>query len=376
MFGVLAGMGLGTTASKYVSEFRANQPERAGRIIALSSVVAWVVSLIITTASFLFAPFIANSVISSPNLVNELRLASLLILFGGINGAQTGALAGFESFKKIAHVNLLAGIANFPLLTIGVYCWGLPGAILGLIAGLVINCLLNFRALTLERRNNKIPLVFHGMFQEVAILWRFSLPVTLVSLIMTPSNWLCSVFLVNSPYGFAGVGEFTVANQWRNLIVFAPIAISSVLIPMLSSLKGDNDSKGFKRVLKLNLILTISVSFLGGGVVSLSSGVIALFYGVGFEGTSVVIILMACSGFLIAINSVVGNTITSLGQPWIGVFFCLLCGLSLVSAGYFLIPEMGAIGLALANVIAYLLHTLWQGFYIHNLLKKDRFVLE
>ena len=40
MFGVFAGLGLGLTATKHVAEFRSNHPEKAGRVIGLSAIVA------------------------------------------------------------------------------------------------------------------------------------------------------------------------------------------------------------------------------------------------------------------------------------------------------------------------------------------------
>ena len=40
MFGVFAGFGLGLTATKHVAEFRQSDPDRAGRIINLSCLVA------------------------------------------------------------------------------------------------------------------------------------------------------------------------------------------------------------------------------------------------------------------------------------------------------------------------------------------------
>ena len=60
MFGVFAGLGLGLTATKYVAEFRANDPARAGRILALSSAVAVVAGGVISVVLFLLAPFLAT----------------------------------------------------------------------------------------------------------------------------------------------------------------------------------------------------------------------------------------------------------------------------------------------------------------------------
>src|SRR5579862_8179977 len=44
MFGTLAGFGMGTTTAKFVAELRGKDPEKAGRIIALSSLVSWLAS--------------------------------------------------------------------------------------------------------------------------------------------------------------------------------------------------------------------------------------------------------------------------------------------------------------------------------------------
>src|SRR5262245_26613534 len=47
MFGTLAAFGMGATATKYIAEFRNKDPQRAGRIIALSSAVSWSTGIIL-----------------------------------------------------------------------------------------------------------------------------------------------------------------------------------------------------------------------------------------------------------------------------------------------------------------------------------------
>src|ERR1700728_4299217 len=56
MFGVFAGLGLGLTATKYVAEFRQRNPEKAGRILALSASVAFVFGSMITVLLVLLSP--------------------------------------------------------------------------------------------------------------------------------------------------------------------------------------------------------------------------------------------------------------------------------------------------------------------------------
>lgn len=60
MFGVFAGLGLGLTATKHVAEFRSVDPARAGRIIALSSVVALISGGLVGIAVFFASPYLAR----------------------------------------------------------------------------------------------------------------------------------------------------------------------------------------------------------------------------------------------------------------------------------------------------------------------------
>src|ERR1700676_5264649 len=48
MFGIFAGLGLGLTATKYVSEFRRQDPAKAGRVLALSASAALIFGGMVT----------------------------------------------------------------------------------------------------------------------------------------------------------------------------------------------------------------------------------------------------------------------------------------------------------------------------------------
>jgi O-antigen/teichoic acid export membrane protein len=112
MFGVFAGFGLGMTATKYVAEFRTKNPERAGRVIALSNIVAIVSGGVMSLILVFLAPWLARSTLAAPHLTLFLQIAAGLLFLSALNGAQIGTLAGFEAFRTIAKVNFWAGIAD------------------------------------------------------------------------------------------------------------------------------------------------------------------------------------------------------------------------------------------------------------------------
>ena len=141
--GILAGLGLGVTATKYVAELRTRDPARAGRIIALGCAVAIAAGGLLALGLVAYAPLLAAKTLNAPALAGELRIASVVLFFNAINGAQTGALSGFEAFRSIARINLARGLVTFPITVGFVLLWRLPGAVWALAVAAAVTCLLS-----------------------------------------------------------------------------------------------------------------------------------------------------------------------------------------------------------------------------------------
>lgn len=365
MFIVFAGFGMGMTATKYVAEYRHTDPVRAGRVMALSGLFTTVSGLLITSVLIIFAPWLALHTLNAPHLTTELRIGAVILLVSAMNGAQTGALSGLEAFKSIAHVNLWVGLSSFPLFICGAYFGGLRGSVWALGVNVGISWVLSHLALRKETTRHSIPFTLRDCGKEWHVLWSFSIPALLSSLMVTPVMWLCNAFLVNAPNGYGQMAIFDAANQWRAAIIFIPGMVGQLALPMLSSLNSINATGSYIKVLKLNLLLSGCAALIAAVPVALASPLIMKSYGVGFESGGLVLACMAASTVFAACNSIVGQAIASQGQMWAGLLFNSLWGLALVSFGYIAVSKgYGALGLAIANLVAYLLHSLWQSLYL------------
>ena len=111
----LASLGLGITATKYVSQFRNTQPDRAGRIMGMSSSVALLASSCFSLLLVVFAPTLATD----GTLVPGLRLSAIYVFFVTLNGYQVGALIGMEAFGRIAAVGIISG----PTAVMAAWAW-------------------------------------------------------------------------------------------------------------------------------------------------------------------------------------------------------------------------------------------------------------
>lgn len=367
MFGIFAGFGLGLTATKYVAEFRQNDPDRAGRIISLSGLVAMATGGIMAFGLFIFAPWFADHTINAPHLVGVLRISTLMLFLSTLSGAQIGALSGFEAFKTIAYVNLFVGLTSFPILVGGAYFGGLSGAIWALTINLSVNWFVTHLALRKEARRHRVPFTFRKCSQELSILWRFSLPSFLSGAMSGFASWVCNALLVNQADGYGEMGIFSAANQWFNILLFLPGLLGQVVLPVLSERLGQKDTKQSQKIMvfaiKLNALLVVPLITL----VSIASPYIMSLYGAGFRSGWPTLVVVLLTAGLLAVQTPVGQTIAASGRMWIG--FAMNAGWAIVFIlGTLFFLDNGSLGLATARAGAYLFHTIWVFGFAYYLL--------
>ena len=371
MFVVFASFGMGMTATKYVAELRETDPGRAGRIMALSSLFTFGSGSIVAAILLFLAPWLALHSLNAPHLTTELRISAIILVISALNGAQTGALAGLEAFKECAMVNFWAGLASFPILVAGAYWGGLRGSVWALGGNIALSWLLSHMVLRKQAAKHNILLSTKGCLREMPVLWKYSLPAVLGSIMVMPVMWTCNAFLVNNSGGYGEMALFDAANQWRMAILLIPGMVCQIALPMLSSLSGLKDRKNYLKIFRVNLLFNAGVAFLSALPVACGALWIMRAYGMEFEQGRWVLICLAITSVPIALNNVVGHAIASKGHMWVGFFFNLLWAAAMISLSWIIVHNgYGAMGLALANLIAYLLHTVWQSIYAFRLIGK------
>jgi len=363
MFGTFAGFGLGMTATKYIAEYRTTDPAKAGRIRALSSSFAWATSGVSSLFLFFMAPWLAKHTLAAPQLSGLLQVASLLLFLSAVNGAQIGALSGFEAFKTQAKINLWCGLANFPVMVGGVYFAGLTGAVWGMVISNGLNWLLNHVAIRNECAKAGVPYTYQDCWMEKTVLLKFSLPALISSVFFAPTEWTLNAMLVNQPGGYGQMGVFNAALQWQNLILYFPMLLSNVTLPILSNLLGENKRKEYNKMLYINLSAYSGIALLFSIPVIFLSKYIMSSYGEGFSDGSLVLVLMAVCSIFNSLLMVIGQVMWTTGASVEAMIFAALRSLILIVSGFFL-AKHGAVGLASAYLITYMVQIIYLVPYV------------
>lgn len=366
MFVALGSAGMGVTASKYISEYLRSDINRVARIYKLTNYFAIITGVLVAIVVLLISSYLANNTLNAPHLSPALRIGALLLFVTIINGAQAGTISGFENFKALAINNFIGSCCESVLMLVGATLYGVSGAVLGFGSGYVALYFCN--NITIKKHLSQLGVQrkqIHVQRTDLRLLYKFSLPAAISSMIVAPSYWLVRTIVVNYG-GFEELAMYEAADQWRAIILFIPSAISHIILPILSSTLAESKAQ-FWRVFKLNLIINVSVAAIIAAVVVILSPYIMTLYGSGYaDGT--ILMILALSTVFSALSNVIGVSIYSHAKTWMGLLFNTIWAITMISLSYeFVKHGMGAKGMALAVTISYMIHSVIEFMYLRSL---------
>ena len=358
LFQSFAGLALGITVTKCVAQFRVQEPARAGRIVALSSSVAFIMGLVFAVVMFFSAGFLAEVTLAAPQLTLTLQISAITLLLGSINGAQIGTLSGLEAFQTLGKATAWSGLFTFLCLVIGVWGYGLTGGVIGLCVGMLASIIQANFAVRGELRRAGITVSFRECPREWRVLYRFSLPAMFTGIMVMPVNWTCNAILVNHPGGIEEMGLYNAANQWFTVIIFLPGMVGQVILPILAERISNNDARRIRKLMLICMAMNVAMCVPLAALLCLASGPIMGLYGAGFAQGWLALVLVVVTGCLIAIQMPVSALIVACDRMWIGFLSNVAWALVFIPLTWAWV-DLGAVGLAGARMVAYAAHLVW-----------------
>lgn len=367
LFGALVGVGVSTTATKYVAEYREAQPERCGRIVGFLLSAAVVSGVVASLGLLCFGDWLAVHTLAAPQLAPMLRMGALLVIFGSLQGAYLGALAGFEAFREVCGVTWISSLAAVPLAVAGALWLGLAGAVWALVLQALLACILGHAAVLKRTASAGVRLSMRLPRHDWPMLWSFMLPAFLATLCSTPAAWFARTLLVNQAGGYAQAGLVSAANQWMNLVYFLPWTMGGVLVPIFANLYSSGQRAGFLKLLRHNILINACVAAAVATPLALLCQLILRLYGPAFSDGAAIFVCSMIAAVLTALNNLLSRTIQSTGRAWTDLACNGVWAVTVIAGSLWLVPRYRGLGVLEAQVVAAALQLLCQGVVIKGL---------
>jgi O-antigen/teichoic acid export membrane protein len=353
LFGVLASAGLGLAATKFVAEFRTINPLRASRCVALATSIAVVSGAVVAAILCVFAGPIADRVLSASHLTTELRVATLLVFFGTINGVQMGAVVGYGDFRIAAILTCVRGVGLCFLLIAGIELGGVMGGVIALVVTEAVAVLANHVAL---QRLFPQGAVWHdraAAWTDLKAMRRFSIFSLAGSVLLMAAMWFSNVLLVAEPDGYSALGIFNAADRWRQVLLFVPASFSPLVLSLLSNLHGNNDAGAYRRLFGVNLWINAAVVIVPSiGLALVATPAMGLF-GVEYRNGWMTLVILSASALAVVMNNILGQILISQGAVLGRFLLDVLLSATMALVSWWLIPEYRDKGMALGSLAAY-----------------------
>lgn len=361
MFMIFSTFGMSTTATRYISLYRNIFPQKALEIYKFANKTTLLFGSLFAVIVLLLSNSLANFTLYDASLTTALRIAAVTLLFLSLTATQTGVLNGFEDFKSLGVNSVINGLFQLTLIISGAYIWGINGAI----AGLSLSAVLYWVQLKVAIRPNiaRLNETIKNSKDKVnlfSVFLKFSLPSLLASITVFPVLWWTKTELIQHS-GYEEMAVFDVAEQWYFTLLFIPNSLSSIILPLLTNTSVEGTSNQYRKLIKINLLINVLITFSLAIVIGLFSPFINSLYGKEFTNYFPMLIMLA-TAVICSANNVLGQVIASKGKMWIGFGLNSLWALWLVLFTLHFVGKMhlGALGLAYAMILSYFLHSITQ----------------
>lgn len=350
----IAQVATGVITIRYVAEYRAHSKARAGTVIGMCSVLTWSAGTLTSVALVACAPWIADTLLNSPQLTGTIMLGAAAVLFGAVNGYQTGTLAGLESYRALAVANSILGSVHVLLVGASTWIGGLDGAITGLSVSAFLRWLVFARVLRRQLELEEIRIQRRGCFSDRALLWRFAFPAAVGSLTPVPALWLANAFLAMEPGGYAELALYSAANNIRLIVAFLPQILNGVVLSVLNYQLGVSDAGSYRRIFWTNIAGTAGFACIGAAIAALFGSAVLGLYGPSFNDGYPILLVLLLSTVVETVAIACYQLIQSREKMWLSLFLVNIPRDSvIVGLAWLLVPSWGAMGLAIAYGIAW-----------------------
>lgn len=359
---LFATLGVSSAVVKYVAEFDKKDPRKLQDIISISAAVVSVSSVLVAFVYIISSHSIAVNVYGNAALETLILIGSIGLVLGSIVSPFVSMVQGFQQIKDLNLRRILAALVSVPVTLLSIYFFGLNGAVMAGVFNSIVLAVVFWGIIRRLMTDRGVRLRIPRDRNLTKSVLNYAFPAFGSALMVVPAILVVTSMLV-SVQGWEEMGLFRVAQGLAGYLLFVPSAIGIAFIPMLAETHASSPeriSSMVARVFRMTLFITLPVALV---LALFSKSIIPILYGSEYSGAWQALLLMSLATFLLSAGAVIGQLLAGIGKMWQGLGLNAIWMVVLISSSYLLISDFGVTGLALAFVVAYVVHTVAQVTY-------------
>lgn len=348
---IVGDLGLSTA----LAVFLGNRRHETSKLTSTALVLAVVLGLM--SAGVLLVLVLGWGATLFPGIDTEYLLLMVLLIIPITIYQRAGDMAtGLYRMYAYNLMSLISPIASlsFLLLFVVFLRWGLEGALVGMVASIVlaagIGLVFMFRTVRIRLSEVRFPIM--------RSLVSFGLRAHLGN-VLKDMNYRVDIYLVNGYLGAASLGYYTIAVLMAQVIWRLPNAIGVVLLPHIAGLDAES-ARRFTPVICRHTVAITTVACIG--LAAVASPMIVLLFGEEFKPAVMPMLLLLPGILLFSVRKILANDMVARGFPGTRSIAAAVSLPVMLILDVVLIPIWGVNGASVASTISYGSATLVIGF--------------
>ena len=298
---------------------------------------------------------------------NLLRITAGTIFFTAVVAILQGALQGFESYKDIAIIQVVANFLNILLGVILAKYFGIIGAIYSLLILQIFMLVLMINNLTKNIKKNKIKVIIRFNEEVKEAIVKVTIPSFLATVFVLPIMWITN-FYFSSNIGLEEFAAFSVCLQWFNIVNYIPQQLGQ-LKPIYTQLYDEKKYSELKKynnkIISITILFSICCSFF----LFMIRNLILKSYGDYYISCNETFIIMLITTIIFAIQSQYGSVFQAIGKSWLCFALNVIWAISYLIS-FFILYRIGIVGYAYTYLISYTVYAIISTLAFYIIIRK------
>jgi O-antigen/teichoic acid export membrane protein len=348
-----AALSSGLLATRYLAAYSRTDPKLAGEVIGYCTAMTTVGGSVAAIILFATRGYLLRNVGSSDSLGFGLTFIAAVVPFMALTLFQTGALVGLERYRIQAGLSVIQAIVSILGPFFGAILHGAIGATIGLAVAIVVRFVSQRIVLTRVSAAMGVRSTYGNISTMSRLFVRFALPASLTGLTAGAGIWLSNVILVGQESGPRHMGLFAAAQYFRLLVLFLPLQISTIGVPLLTRHLTLGAHAKYAALLRTGIILTGAIALMVAIIFAVIAPQILRLFGVEFVAAADLARLLLAGAVVEAMAGALYQVLPSREQMWRSFLVVALPrDFAFLVASWLLIPRYLSLGLGYALLIS------------------------